>query len=229
MRSAKLKAGLQEADAAEILDAVDGEAPPAAGRGACSRSRRETGPGRRGCAPSSLCRAGCRRNNADRPARARPASHARERCPGGQAAQQPLPDIGAPLARARRSAARCPASRGPRDPNRGCRAADRDAARRSRRDRGRRPMPARRRAGPPNRSANRCTSFGASEPVQHGRIARHQRAHLDALLRQRRRQRADHIGEAAGLDQRKDLRGDRENLQGVERRLKAPAGRSSAA
>ena len=47
----------------------------------------------------------------------------------------------------------------------------------------------------------------------HGRVARQERADLDAERRERARQSPDHIGEAAGLDQRKDFRGDRQDAQ----------------
>ena len=46
-----------------------------------------------------------------------------------------------------------------------------------------------------------------------GGIARNERAHRYALACQRGRQCADHIGQAAGLDQRIDLGGDCENAQ----------------
>ena len=47
--------------------------------------------------------------------------------------------------------------------------------------------------------------------VKHVRIARYQRARLDPFSFQRRRQGTRHIGEATGLDKRKNLRGDRKH------------------
>ena len=67
-------------------------------------------------------------------------------------------------------------------------------------------LPASSRAGPPNRSAKRATASAFFKRRQHRRIARDQGAHLDILGGQRRRQRAGHIGEAAGLDQRDRFR-----------------------
>ena len=43
-------------------------------------------------------------------------------------------------------------------------------------------------------------------------IARQHRAHRDVVGGERTRQRARHVGEAARLDQREDLRGDRQDL-----------------
>src|SRR4029079_3353846 len=45
----------------------------------------------------------------------------------------------------------------------------------------------------------------------------HQRDRLDAVLAQRERQRADDVGEAAGLDEGGDFRGDGENLDAGHR------------
>ena len=53
----------------------------------------------------------------------------------------------------------------------------------------------------------------ALERGEHGRIARHQRRDMDALGRQRGRERADDIGEPSGLDQRIDLGGDGEDVE----------------
>ena len=44
-------------------------------------------------------------------------------------------------------------------------------------------------------------------------ISRHQGAHFDVVRSQRDRERADDIGEAAGLDDRIDFGGDRENAK----------------
>ncbi len=52
----------------------------------------------------------------------------------------------------------------------------------------------------------------------HRRIAREQRAHGDVLGSERRGQRADDVGETAGLDQRKRFRGDGENAQATQLR-----------
>ena len=52
---------------------------------------------------------------------------------------------------------------------------------------------------------------GVPELRHHRRIAGDERAHLDAAPRQRRRQRAGDVGQPAGLDQRIDLGGDRED------------------
>ena len=52
----------------------------------------------------------------------------------------------------------------------------------------------------------------AFQRIQYPRIARHQRTHRDALRGERARQRAGDIGEATGLDQRKDLRDHREDV-----------------
>ena len=49
--------------------------------------------------------------------------------------------------------------------------------------------------------------------VHHGRIAGQERADLDAEWRERAGQGAGDIGEAAGLDQRKDFRRDRQDAQ----------------
>jgi hypothetical protein len=53
--------------------------------------------------------------------------------------------------------------------------------------------------------------FRGVERGQHCRIARDQRGRLDAFRRQRKRQRAGDIGEAAGFYQRKDFRRYGEN------------------
>ena len=53
---------------------------------------------------------------------------------------------------------------------------------------------------------------GFTELGHHGGIAGHQRAHADAQGGERAGERARDIGEAAGLDQRKDLGGDRKDL-----------------
>src|SRR5215471_8686349 len=50
-------------------------------------------------------------------------------------------------------------------------------------------------------------------PVHHGRVARQERLDLDAEWRERAWQSPDHVGEAAGLDQRKGLRRDRQDAQ----------------
>ena len=52
---------------------------------------------------------------------------------------------------------------------------------------------------------------GSRQHPHHVGIARHQRAHLDAMRLQRDRQRARDIGEAAGLDDGIDFGGDRED------------------
>ena len=104
----ELQPGLQVADRAVVLDALDGEAPPPAGR-ATPAGRPETAPGRRDCAPSSRSAARSRRRSADRPARARPASHARAPRPADS--RRPGLARAAPRrATARRSGTRCPAS-----------------------------------------------------------------------------------------------------------------------
>ena len=103
----------------------------------------------------------------------------------------------------RRSGARCPASRGRPGRHRDCPAGRTDAAHRAPAGRARRRCRPAAAAGPPKRSPERRTVARRSVSAPHHRgIARHQRADLDALRRQRRRQRADDIGQAAGLDQR---------------------------
>ena len=58
------------------------------------------------------------------------------------------------------------------------------------------------------------TAALAFQPGEDGGVARHQRAHLDAERRQRTRQGAGDVGEAAGLDQREELGGDRQDAHG---------------
>ena len=47
----------------------------------------------------------------------------------------------------------------------------------------------------------------------HRRVGRHEGPDLDPFAGERRGQRADDVGEPPGLDEREDLRGDRENFQ----------------
>ena len=91
-------AGLQEADAAVVLDAVEAEGVV----GQLERRedrRRRSGPGRRCCGWSGP-RAAARRSSAGRPARGRPASRGRGRGRGGSRARGPWPTSAAARPRA---------------------------------------------------------------------------------------------------------------------------------
>ena len=81
-RARRLQPGLEEADAAIIFDAVERHGAAAAARAAERRSP-ETGPGRRGCAPSSPSGRAAAGHSADRRASSPPASHGRGRCRAG--------------------------------------------------------------------------------------------------------------------------------------------------
>src|SRR4029079_2063403 len=59
--------------------------------------------------------------------------------------------------------------------------------------------------------------LGLPERGLHRGIAGHQRDGLDAVLAQRQRQRGDHVGAPAGLDEGVDFRGDGENLDAGHR------------
>ncbi len=56
--------------------------------------------------------------------------------------------------------------------------------------------------------------LGLADLLQHRRVAGKQRTHGDPFARQRQRQRAGDIGEAAGLHQRIDFGRDGENFHG---------------
>ncbi len=60
---------------------------------------------------------------------------------------------------------------------------------------------------------------GSFERVEQRRIAGQQQPHVGAGTRQRRRQRRDHVAEAAGLDPREDLGGDLQQSHAAARRL----------
>ncbi len=66
------------------------------------------------------------------------------------------------------------------------------------------------------RSAVQCVErvdgLGPVQRIDDRRIARNQRAHRDALARERHRQRADDVRETAGLDERVDLGRNREDV-----------------
>ena len=55
--------------------------------------------------------------------------------------------------------------------------------------------------------------LGVGELGHHRRVGGHEGPHLDPFAGERRGQRADHVGKAPGLDERKDLRSDGENFQ----------------
>ncbi len=79
-------------------------------------------------------------------------------------------------------------------------------------------LEARRRAGedarrPAKQIGVRVRRLGLAEPGDHRRVGRHEGSHLDPFLGERRGQRADHVGKPPGLDEREDLRSDRENFQ----------------
>ncbi len=57
----------------------------------------------------------------------------------------------------------------------------------------------------------RMHGLGVAHGLEHDRIARHQRPHRHTFPRKRLRQRADDVGQAAGLDQWKDFGRDRQN------------------
>ncbi len=153
---------------------------------------------------------------ADRRERGPPASRARARHSAGtprsrRARCRPRP------APARRSGAHCPASPFRRGRGRDCRDGRRDAARRGRRCRARAVRPAITRAGAPNRSTYSCASLRVAELVLDRGIGRDQRPHVDVLAHQRAGQGAGDVGKAPRLDEREDLRGDRQNLQAAHR------------
>ncbi len=172
--------GLQEADGAVVLDAVERRAPAAAGRAAAS-SAPGTGPGRRGCAPSSPCAGAARPGSAGRRARARPASRARGRCRAARRRRRRRRSPPRTAPSAREAQRRCRASPRRRRRRRGCRAGRRGAARRATS----RSSPAARaassRAGPPQRSAKACTTSASRSAASTRGIAGQQRAHRDAL------------------------------------------------
>jgi len=66
-------------------------------------------------------------------------------------------------------------------------------------------------AGPPKKSGQRCTLPLGFEAIHDRRIAGQKRGHFDPERREGTGQRTDHIGEPAGLDQRKGFRRDRQD------------------
>ena len=99
------------------------------------------------------------------------------------------------------------------------RPARRDAGRRERGDRARRPFAARSRAGPPKRLPNWCTRRGVSRASPGQRDSQGQASRMATpFSRQRRRQRSHDIRETPGLDERIDFRGDRKHPHARGRR-----------
>ena len=213
MRSASRKAGLEEADAAVIFDAVDRERR--GGRPSCAEDRR-----RKVALEGEVVdrhhgsRARPPRRSADRRARAPPASRGRGRlrperrrsrrgrCPPptrASAAKRcavvgPVVAVGAEIGIAGAVEEMRRVEHEQVEPGRLA---------------GERRAPARRR----DRRTRAPASASASLAITAG-IAR-ERACASRRLRaaSARGQRAGHVGEPAGLDQRKDLRGDGQNLQ----------------
>ena len=205
------EAGLEVADRAVILDAVDRIGV-----------RRQADPGEEVARVLALERQVVHRHDRAGPRRAA----VMEQC--GNEARLPVvrvDDVGRVTGdgaardrrgarrRAPRSEARCRAIPSRRARRRCCRRARRDAARRARRDRG--PRRARQEAAPDRRAARRtcARSRRPSSAASTGGYPGIERARVDAFARERRRQRADDVGQAPGLDQRKDLRRDREDVR----------------
>ncbi len=206
--------GLQVADVAVIFDAVDAERPRRqAERG--QQRRPGTGPGRRGCARSSPCRAA-------RPAvvvqigRRQPGLpvmrvHDRRGCHAGS---RPRRDAGAdPRQRGEAQRVVGPVAAVRADIG-VARRARTDAARRAPAGRARAAVPRSSRAGPPNRSVERrATAPRAAQRLRSQRDSRAPGCVTSTSSRRQRRGRAPTTSaKAAGLHQRKDFGGDRQDI-----------------